>query len=328
MDAVTNTLNEVGRGTAENNYEDEDVGAMRRAVFTIIQPDPTLVGKPPNAQTGVSGDKYATDQGYKVGEFRVQSEATNEAVDMLLELRNIQESYGTTGLSAKLEGFVAGVIGQAGQLRDVFFGRDAPGAELFQNNLADKTTAADLLKTATDVLGVDRIQQLSRIDALRLTLAAKMARAVDPSGRLSNQDFEIQLERLGQSGIFTTQTGAIARLDTVIEEFQNRQKEQEMMAEILGKSSITVEDRRFIQATNYVTKIQRHRKKSGIIAQTVGTDDPAVPTPDPNSDLIEMQDAPGFFQRPGSITPLDAQGNDATEAFMRKYYPQKDGQSS
>ena len=29
-----------------------------------------------------------------------------------------------------------------------------------------------------------------------------MARAVDPSGRLSNQDFEVQMRRLGASGLF------------------------------------------------------------------------------------------------------------------------------
>ena len=55
------------------------------------------------------------------------------------------------------------------------------------------------MKTAEKVLGLSRIEQLSKMDALKLTLAAKMARAVDPSGRLSNQDFEIQLQRLGST---------------------------------------------------------------------------------------------------------------------------------
>jgi len=279
MDETVAILNKAGNGDADLKYTNEDVGAMRRAAFTITKPEAKFLGAPPNQQTEVSGIKYATDRKVDVAGFREQSAATDEAVEMLRELRTLQGTYKTTGLSSKLEAFVLGVVGQAKQASDLFFNRDGVAdPALFQENLGlDKngnpTDAGSLLASAESVLGKDRIKQLSRIDALRLTLAAKMARAVDPSGRLSNQDFEIQLERLGQSGWFTTQTGAMERLDTVLSEFTNRQKEQGSMRSILAKDRITVEDRRFIRATHMVNTAIRHRKKGDIVSDGLNLPD-------------------------------------------------------
>ena len=59
---------------------------------------------------------------------------------------------------------------------------------------------------------------MSEIDALKLSLAAQMARAVDPAGRLSNQDFEIQLRRLG-SGKLITKEGILRNINLLKEEF-------------------------------------------------------------------------------------------------------------
>jgi hypothetical protein len=56
--------------------------------------------------------------------------------------------------------------------------------------------------------------------SLRIALAFKMARAADPSGRLSNQDIIQQLERLG--GDFDTADQVLAKLSIVREEFANQ----------------------------------------------------------------------------------------------------------
>ena len=66
--------------------------------------------------------------------------------------------------------------------------------------------------------GVD-LGAISEAEAIRLTLAAKMARAVDPAGRLSNQDFEIQLRRLGEYN-FSTPQGIAAAIRLVKKEFE------------------------------------------------------------------------------------------------------------
>ena len=44
---------------------------------------------------------------------------------------------------------------------------------------------------------------------------ASMAEAVDPSGRLSNQDFEVQMRRLGASGLFMAKERKVVMLKDV-----------------------------------------------------------------------------------------------------------------
>lgn len=326
MDETVAILNKVGNGDANLKYANEDVGAMRRAVFTIVKPEAKFLATPPNQQTEVSGIKYATDRKVDVAGFREQAAATDEAVEMLKELRTLQGTYKTTGITSKLEAFALGAVGQAQQAADVFFNRDdVANPALFQDNLKDGTDATSLLAVANKVIGEDRLKQLSRIDALRLTLAAKMARAVDPSGRLSNQDFEIQLERLGQSGWFTTQTGAMERLDTVLSEFTNRQKEQGTMRSILAKDRITVEDRRFIRATHMVNTAILHRKKGDIVSDGLNMPDaPANDRPDQQSTIIngvdtsQLQQLPdGYYYNPNTGDMYTADFNEiSTEDYV------------
>lgn len=264
LDNVSQVLTRVGKGNSRFNYADEDIGAMTRAVFAITKPDPVNVGKPPTATTGINGNAYMKKQGVNVEEFTEQDAAGQESVRMLRELYSLQETYGATGLTQTIEQFSFGLVGQAKQLTQVFFGGDPIVAE-FTKNLGEGTDLSNLTDTAAKYLGISRNQQLNRMNALKLTLAAKMARAVDPSGRLSNQDFEVQLQRLGQTGIFTTQEGSLEKLKVVLEEFEARDKSNAMLRSIIDKDEITVEDRRFIKAYNFVkTTIDHRRKQSSI----------------------------------------------------------------
>ena len=77
-------------------------------------------------------------------------------------------------------------------------------------------------------------QITAQLEALRITLAFKMARAADPSGRLSNQDIELQLQKLG--GGFTTPAQALTKLRVVREEFQAQVDATEVYAQY-GRSS-------------------------------------------------------------------------------------------
>ena len=47
-----------------------------------------------------------------------------------------------------------------------------------------------------------------------------MARALDPSGRLSNQDIEQQFVKLG--GNFTTEAGSLSGIKVAIDEFKDK----------------------------------------------------------------------------------------------------------
>ena len=56
------------------------------------------------------------------------------------------------------------------------------------------------------------------LEASRIALAFQMARAADPSGRLSNQDIEAQLIRLGTN--WDAPEVAVARLEQTIRDFE------------------------------------------------------------------------------------------------------------
>lgn len=313
MDETMKILTIAGGGSKELDYADEDVGAMRRAMFTIVKPDARFENQLPNHLTGISGVKFAENQKYDVKGFREQASATDESVEMLQQLVTLQEQYGATGLVAKVEAFALGVVGQAKQASELFMSND-PAYDTFNQDLAENTDGAALFQTAKKYLGEERLKQLSKMDALRLTLAAKMARAVDPSGRLSNQDFDIQLQRLGGSGWFTDQTGSLAKLETVLTEFQNRQKSNADLSAILAKDEITVEDRRFIKASNAVTRATKHRRKQQVRAETASADVP--PTP-PKPELIPVPDSPGYFTAPGdALTILNENGDNVTDEFI------------
>jgi hypothetical protein len=252
LDNTVQTLNAIGGDT-------NDIGAMRRAAYVIIPADPEFETAPPSAQTFISGSEYMEGKGFKVGDFREQQTANNEAVEMLLELQQLQAEYGRTGIAAKIDKFALGLVGQGKQLAEMFGG----GSEYadFGEGLVteDGTSRGSLMAVAKDY--VTDIEKLSKMDALRLTLAAKMARAVDPSGRLSDQDFKIQLERLGGTGWFTDTKGELAKLGTVISEFKKRQEEMNTIGSVISKANITVEDRRFLKATTLVNTAQRHERK-------------------------------------------------------------------
>jgi hypothetical protein len=322
LNESTKVLNIAGHGDIELNYADEDVGAMRRAFFVVTKPDAVYADQLPNHLTGVDGVTYATNQGYDVKGFREQNSATDEAVEMLQELVRLQSDYGATGLVAKVEAFALGVVGQAKQASDIFLSGD-PVYDTFNQDLKEGTSASDLLKTVKKYIPEKRLEQLSKMDALRLTLAAKMARAVDPSGRLSNQDFEIQLQRLGGSGWFTDQKGALTKLNTVLEEFERRQTSNQDLLSIINKDNITVEDRRFIKASNAVNVAIAHRRKTQVRAETAAAPGQAVPesvvnmknyVPIPDKDGNET----GMFARIGGSGPevINADGADMTAAYM------------
>lgn len=70
-------------------------------------------------------------------------------------------------------------------------------------------------------------------ESMIIFLAASMARAVDPSGRLSNQDFEVQMRRLGSSGLFMAKERKVVMLKDVQGDFNKKFERIEMINNIL-----------------------------------------------------------------------------------------------
>jgi len=143
-----------------------------------------------------------------------QYTASQTALQQLRELDELLAKDNTpTGLKAAMQQVGFGIFGEGGQLSQ-FFGSFETEEGTDANSLSQVALNAGFLSK-------EAAQNLSVIDSLKLSLAAQMARAVDPSGRLSNQDFEIQLRRLGQTGLFTSKPQARAGLGQVISDFED-----------------------------------------------------------------------------------------------------------
>jgi len=79
--------------------------------------------------------------------------------------------------------------------------------------------------------------ELGLQESMVIFLAASMARAVDPSGRLSNQDFEVQMRRLGVSGLFTSKESKVVMLKDVQNDFNRKFERIEIINKILSDST-------------------------------------------------------------------------------------------
>jgi len=293
LTATANEFTSIGGGSADKGYANEDTGAMVRAAYTVIKPNPVEEAMPTIEKANVTGVQYAISQKYDVDGFREQRAAQQESVALLGWLKSNQQKLGVTGFSKGLVSIGVGLVAQGQQLYDIFIGPDSEQTNAdFTSRLAKGTDANMLMSTARNALGIGTDVLLSEIDALKITLAAKLARAVDPSGRLSNQDFEMQLKRIGQEGLLTSMAGSLAALDTVTAEMNARIKDGDLLDSIIKKETIKAEDRRFIKAHKMVQTALVHRNRMR---------NATTPVPERN----ENQQKPTVAIKPGDYVGLE-----------------------
>jgi hypothetical protein len=206
----------------------------------------------------MSGSQYVERvTGLKVDDFNEGLKAQRDAVDYLdrlMELEGqISDEVGTGWVrsSAALLARFGVQIQQGPTTLSNLFGTNSDFAATAQN-----TNQEDLQAVIQKVRPNIKLSNISEAEAIRLTLAAKMARAVDPSGRLSNQDFEIQLRRLGD-GAFTTYSEIATKLKTVRTEFaQDLQYKNRLKAVIDNQAELTPQVARTIEASMRMRNIE------------------------------------------------------------------------
>jgi hypothetical protein len=201
-----------------------------------------------------------------VAQVKEQYGETQETLRLLNELKTkVAKETTPTGFVATLKTVFGGAFGEGGQLD-----------QLLGNN-TDGVGSQDVLQRAKDMgfISTTVIKDLSEIEAMKLTLAAKMARAVDPSGRLSNQDFEVQLQRLGQSGLFTGKVQAISKLDIVIEDFAQRSNRMTVLNELANAPQFGPREARILKANMAVQRSLDARRTGIYTGQTQQQNVPA-----------------------------------------------------
>ncbi len=245
-----------------------------------------------------------------VAQVREQTGETQETLRLLEQLKGKLGKESTpTGFVAALKSVFGGAFGEGGQV-----------SQLLGDN-TDGVSSDEVMQRAKDMgfISTTVIKDLSEMEALKLTLAAKMARAIDPSGRLSNQDFEVQLQRLGQSGFFTSKVQAQSKLDTVIEDFTARSKRLTVLDEIANAPTFGAREARLLKANMAVQSALDARRAGSYTTSTQrgSQKEPAAVPAEPltlDSDMGFYTDGKGnYFKDEQGQSPV------STEEFNAKF---------
>ena len=117
---------------------------------------------------------------------------------------------------------------------------------------------------------------MAQLEAMRISLAFRMARAADPSGRLSNQDIEIQLRKLGSN--FTSISDAVSAIQISIDEFTRKQQQYAIFAQYASDDYVaTPNDLKVVNAAIMIDELERGMPALNKPGSTVGDGAPATP---------------------------------------------------
>ena len=250
-------LDTVEKKKAIKDYIDNNLGGDRYQAVLALAPiikEPFVAGSELERNGVITSGKKREDElfeilGYKKDQF---NKAFTNAVGSVNDLKSLLELESevktSAGLMRALTRLGFNIFGPTGQL-------DQFGQVLFNGGVKDSNndTAGAFQATIQKYMGSDP-SKYGQIESMKISLAAKMARAVDPAGRLSNQDFDMQLQRLGQVGIFTSKIEQVSALKTVIAEFERIQTRLTVMNKIINKpatgtsNTLSSRERRIIYA--------------------------------------------------------------------------------
>lgn len=238
------TAQRIGTFLNERFGGDRIMMAQALAPLMVLEEDSTKKGNKRRTVRMLPAAAYFKKYlGIDVEQIRQQYDAGLVTVRQLNELQGLVDTKTTpTGLMAAMTRMFGGLAGPGGQLE-----------QLLGNN-TQNISSQQILQDAADAgfISTTVIQDLSKIEALKLTLAAQMARAVDPSGRLSNQDFEVQLQRLGQTGLFTSKEQATTSLSVVIADFEERLSRMKVLNTLANAPEFGMREARILKADRNV----------------------------------------------------------------------------
>lgn len=262
--------------------------------------------------------------GLKKDDFDTGLKAQEDAVSYIERLEQLEAELGQQAGTGWVRDFAAGFKAFGIQIKQ--------GTNLIGNVFNDNTElfqGADLgaIQAAAEASGIN-LAAVSEAEAIRLTLAAKMARAVDPAGRLSNQDFEIQLRRLGSYKLSTPQSIAAA-LKVVKKEFMADLEYKRMLSSVSEQvSPLTRQQARRVQAAMSIRKLQGQVYGTGRVTQAPPTseqpDNPegglpqgAVAMPDmvgPNGETVFYKDGVYYDENGNVVTGVTERGTQSSVA--------------
>jgi hypothetical protein len=199
-----------------------------------------------NAQTVES---YITDlSGLKTKDIAEGQFAANKSIELLKDLQNAINFTETTGFSQNFVAGFTGIFGSTGQIAQI--------ANKLGFDMKDDETMRTISAYEKQFGGINLNDEIGRARALKITLAFALARAEDPSGRLSNQDVEAQLVRLG--GNATANLGqARGAIQQTLNDTKNLLNYYNVFADLKGKGTISPVQQREMDARYVVFQLKK-----------------------------------------------------------------------
>ena len=201
----------------------------------------------------------------KYGEMKLQRNETRSAIDDVVNIINLTNDKNETDAFSRLRNFAYGTLsineGFLGDLLNATFGSEENRLLKTDGSLYDNGKQAltpEYLKKLEDGILLAKSKDViqGQLEALRISVAFKMARAADPSGRLSNQDIELQLTKLGGANFLTPKV-ALQKLGTVLRDLKRGFKTLDVMVNYGASSDfMTKNDQRYFDGIIAANELQ------------------------------------------------------------------------
>ena len=167
-------------------------------------------------------------------------------------------------------GVFGGVINDFTGNRMSTFREDADDNRFNEKTLTSGYLKELAMRNVTSESGIT-----AQIQALRITLAFQMARAADPSGRLSNQDIEQQMAKLGST--LSRPAEALDALTITFKDFKSKQEKYELLIQYgSGTAKATDSDYRLIDAVVAYETVKKKSERYGDLGTDRTNTDPSI----------------------------------------------------
>jgi hypothetical protein len=256
--------------------------SMAQAVSLLLQPDEINENTTESRRTVTEeyiNEVFEKITPFKAAEVKTQYAAGVKLQGQLANFRGGTEEAGTTGFVRLVQTFGIRIFGEGGAI-DQVFGDDLKKAE---GGFKKGTTVESLQAIAKSkgFFSKERGMAAAKAEAAQVALAIAMARAADPAGRLSNQDFEVQLARLGAAGfVGNTMAEVQQKLNDISTEFARDLKRVTVMNEVLTSGNrITPQRIRTLRADSLIQVAldEQYLNESMAAAVEAGKPENAIP---------------------------------------------------
>ena len=204
------------------------------------------------------------------GEMRTQRNETRDAIDDVVEIIKLTNDKNETDAFSKLRNFAYGTLsieeGFLGDVLNSIFGSEENRLLKTDGSLYDNGKQAltpKFLKELEDGIlkASTQNERQGQLEALRISVAFKMARAADPSGRLSDQDIKLQLQKLGGAN-FETPKVALSKLGRVLKDLKRGFKTLDVMVNYgASEDYMTANDQRYFDGIIAANELQNRKDR-------------------------------------------------------------------